>query len=102
MSDDPVDERSGANGGLVEVLPGHCRADHREDARSDYRADTQSRERPRAKALLESILRRFRLADQLVNRLAGKQLAGQVKLLMTPQRVGSFPAASFQLVASSH
>ena len=84
------------------MLPGHCCADDGKYTRSDDRADAERRERPGAKALLESILRRFRLADQLVNRLAGKQLAGQVKLLMTPQRVGSFPAASFQLVASSH
>ena len=72
-----VNQRGVCNRRSVEVLPRHGRADHRKNARADHRADAQSRKRPRPQALLQRMLRLLRIAKQLVNRFAGKQLAGQ-------------------------
>ena len=60
-----------------ELLAGDGRADDGEDARADHRANAQRGQRPRAERLFERVLRLLRVADQLVDRLAGKQLAGQ-------------------------
>jgi len=73
------------------VLPGHGRTDDGEDAGADDRADAERGERPRPKGLLQRAIGFLRLADELVNRLAGKQLVGQVDLLK----------CSFQLSANS-
>ncbi len=85
----PVNQRRCADGRLVELLPGHGRADDREDARADDRADAERRQRPRPEALLERVVRLFRLADELVDRFAGKQLAGQVQFSSQPLGTGS-------------
>jgi len=59
------------------MLAGHGGADDREDAGADDGADAQRSERPGPERLFETLAGLFRLADQLVNGLAGKQLAGQ-------------------------
>ena len=73
----PVQKGRGADRGLIEILAGHGRADDRENARADDRADAERGQRPRPKALLERVLGVFRLPDELIDRFAGKQLAGQ-------------------------
>ena len=81
VQDEVVEQRRVLDGRRVEVLPRHGRADDREDARADDRADAQRGQRPRPQRLLQRVLGLFRIADQLVDRLAGKQLAGQRGLL---------------------
>ena len=65
----------------IELLAGNRRADDREDARANHGADAQRGQRPRPERLLEPVLGLFRVADQLVDRLAGKQLVRQVQPL---------------------
>jgi hypothetical protein len=77
MSDDVVNERRIHHAGRVELLAGDGCADDREDARADDRADAERGQRPGAKGLLEPVLGFFRVPDELVDRFAGKQLAGQ-------------------------
>jgi len=72
-----VDERRIHHAGRVELLAGDGRADDREDARADDGPDAERGQRPRAEGLLEPVLGFLRVPDQLVDRLAGKQLAGQ-------------------------
>jgi hypothetical protein len=52
VSDEPVNERGCADGGLIKFLPGHGGADDRKDARADDCADAERGERPRPKAFL--------------------------------------------------
>jgi hypothetical protein len=75
--DDPVDQRRVGDGGLVEALAGHGRADDGEDAGADDGADAQSGERPGAEGLLERLAGLFRLADELVDGFARYELAEQ-------------------------
>ena len=77
VRDDVVDERRIGDGGVGKLLAGDGGADDGEDARADDGADAERGERPRAEALLQRVLGFFRVADELVDRLAGKQLAGQ-------------------------
>src|ERR1035438_4913389 len=72
-----MEQRGIGDRGYVELFPGDGRANHREDARADDGSDAQRSERPWTKGLLEPVLRFFRVPDQLVDRLAGKKLAGQ-------------------------
>ena len=72
-----MDERRAAYGGLIKVLAGHGGPDDRKDARADHRTYAERGQRPWAKSLLEPVRRFLRLADELVDRLAGKQLAEQ-------------------------
>ena len=60
-----------------ELLAGHGRADDRKDARADDCADAESGERPGAERLFQRVLGLLRFADQLIDGLAGKQLAWQ-------------------------
>ena len=52
VSDEPVNKRRIADGGLIEVLPGHGGANDRKDAGADDGADAERGERPRTKAFL--------------------------------------------------
>ncbi len=75
--DEVMDQRGIADAGHVELLPSHGRADDGEDARADDGADAESGERPRPQSLLERILGLFRVADQLIDRLACAKLSEQ-------------------------
>ena len=70
MGQQPVNQRSGANGGLVELLPGHGSANDREDPRTNDGANAQGSQRPRPQSLSERVLRLDGVADQLINGLA--------------------------------
>ena len=61
----------------VKVLARHGRTDDRKDAGTDNRAYAQGRQRPGSEGFFQRVSRFFRLADQLIDRLAGKQLANQ-------------------------
>jgi len=63
----------------VELLPGDGRSDDGENAGANDCADAEGGQRPRAERLLEPVFRLFRLGDQLVNRLARKELVRQVE-----------------------
>jgi hypothetical protein len=63
--------------GRISMLSGSCRASKSKDTGADNRTYAQRGERPRAKRLLKPVLRFFRVRDQLVNGLLGKELAGQ-------------------------
>ena len=77
MRDDVMDEGSVCDGGIRKLLAGDGGADDGKDARADNRADAERGERPRPKRLLQRVLRLRRVADKLVNRFAGEELAGQ-------------------------
>jgi hypothetical protein len=77
VGDDVVNKRRIHHAGGVELLAGDGRADDREDARADDGPDAERGQRPGAEGLLEPVLGFLRVADQLVDRLAGKQLTGQ-------------------------
>ncbi len=77
VHDDVVDERRVGDGGVGQLLARDGRADDGEDARSDDRADAQRGERPGPQALLQRAPRFLRYADELVDRFAGEELAGQ-------------------------
>ncbi len=79
-----VDQRGVADLRSVELLPGHGGADDGEDARADDGADAERGERPRAERLLQRVLGFFRLADQLIDGFAGKQLTGQCSSPRSP------------------
>ncbi len=79
VGDDVVDERRVGDGGVGQLLAGDGGADDGEDARADDRADAERGERPRPEALLQRVLGFFRVADELVDRLAGEELAGQCR-----------------------
>jgi hypothetical protein len=59
------------------LLAGDGGADDGEDAGADDGADAERRKRPRAESLFEPVFGFFRLADQLIDGFAGKQLAWQ-------------------------
>ena len=63
--------------GASNFSPGDGRADDREDARADHSPDAERGKRPRPEGLFERVLGFFRVPDQLIDRFAGKQLAGQ-------------------------
>src|SRR5947209_15603137 len=77
MVDEPVDERCVLDRGVIELLPGHGGADDGEDAGADDGADAESGKGPGAEGLFERLPGSFRVADELVDGFAGKQLAGQ-------------------------
>ena len=79
VGDDVVDKRRVENAGGVELFAGDGGADDGEDARADDRADAERGKRPRAEGLFQRVLGLFRVPDQLIDRFAGKQLAGQRK-----------------------
>ncbi len=72
-----VDERGVADFGGVELLARHGGADDGEDAGADNSADAERGERPGSERFFQSVFGLFRLADQLVDGFAGKQLAWQ-------------------------
>ncbi len=86
-----MDQGGSTDGWSVELLPGHGGADDRKDARSDDGADAQRGERPGSERLFESVLGIFRLADQLIDGLAGKEL---FKQCCSPDIVASLQALS--------
>lgn len=86
-----MDQGGSTDGWSVELLPGHGSADDRKDARSDDGADAQRGERPGSERLFESVLGIFRLADQLIDGLAGKEL---FKQCCSPDIVASLQALS--------
>jgi len=94
VGNDVVDEGRIGDGGGGKLLAGDGGADDGEDARTDDGADAERSERPRAKGLFQRVRGLGRVADELVNRLAGEELAGQGR---SPCR-GSFQlsALSFQ------
>ena len=77
MRDDVVNEGSVCDGGVGKLLAGDGGADDGEDARTDDRADAERGERPGPERLLQRMLRLLGVADELVNRLSGEELAGQ-------------------------
>jgi len=77
MVDQVVAERGVENAGGIELLAGDGGADDGKDTRADDGADAERGQRPRPERLLERVLRFARVADQLIDGLAGKQLAGQ-------------------------
>jgi hypothetical protein len=77
-----VNERGTADRWRIKLLPGHRGADDGEDARADDSTDAKRGKRPRAQRFFERVLGFFRLADQLIDGLAGKQLAWQGSFLV--------------------
>ena len=77
MGQQIVDEGSAADGWGIELLARHGGADDGKDAGADHGADAESGERPGAQGLFECVRGIFRLADQLIDGFAGKQLIGQ-------------------------
>ena len=72
-----MDQRGVADFGGVELLAGHGGADDGEDAGADHGADAERGQRPGSERLFQRVLGLFRFADELVDRFAGEQLAGQ-------------------------
>jgi hypothetical protein len=77
VGNDVVNERSIHHAGRVELLARDGRADDSEDARADDSPNAERSQRPRAEGFLEPMLGFIRVPDELVDRFAGKQLAGQ-------------------------
>ena len=86
MREQVVDEGGAADSRGVELLPRHGGADDGKDAGADNSADAESGERPGSERLFQSVFGLFRLADQLIDRLAGKQLFGSAVLLILSLR----------------
>jgi len=74
---DEVGERCVEDAGGIELFAGDGRTDDGENAGTDNCADAESGERPRPEGLFEGMLGFFRVADQLIDGFAGKQLAWQ-------------------------
>jgi hypothetical protein len=74
---DEVGERCVEDAGGVELLAGDCCADDSEDTGADDCADAEGCKRPRPEGLFQGMLGFFRIADQLIDGFAGKQLARQ-------------------------
>jgi len=72
-----VDQRCVADLGSVKLLARHSGADNGEDAGADDCSDAESGKGPGAQGLLQRMFGIFRLADQLIDGFAGKQLIGQ-------------------------
>src|SRR6267142_1088165 len=81
---------------------------------TDNRTDAERRQRPLPQRFLQAMIGFFRLSDQLINGLPGKQLIGQQKLLVTQvggplnakrqrpvPRIRSFTASTVRAPASS-
>jgi len=77
VGDQVVGQRSIDYAGGVELFARDGRTDDGEDAGADDCADAEGGERPRPEGLLQGMLGFFRVADQLINGFAGKQLAWQ-------------------------
>jgi hypothetical protein len=77
VMDEVMKQRRVADIGRVKLLAGHRRADDRKDARTDDCPDAERGQRPRAEGFLQRVPRFFRVANQLIDGLAGKQLADQ-------------------------
>ena len=58
-------------------LTGRGRTSENKDSRANDGADSERRQRPRPQSLLQPAFRPFRVGDQFVNGLLGKELAGQ-------------------------
>ena len=56
----------------IEVLAGHGRADHGEDAGANHRANAQRGQRPGAQGFLEAGLRALRVRDKFIYGLLGE------------------------------
>ena len=63
--------------GGIELLAGDGGADDGENAGTNDCAAAESSERPRPEGLFQGMLGFFRVADQLIDGFAGKQLAWQ-------------------------
>jgi hypothetical protein len=74
MVHEEIDEWRIENRRRVELLTGDGCADYSENARTDDCADAKGSERDRAEGLFESVLRRFGVRDQLVDRLTSEEL----------------------------
>ena len=72
-----MEQRRVFDGGVGKGLTGDGGADDGEDARADHGADAKRGKRPRSQRLFQRVLRFAGVADQLIDGLAGKQLAGQ-------------------------
>jgi hypothetical protein len=72
-----VGERCIEDAGGIELFAGDGGADDGKNAGTDDCADAEGGERPRPEGLLQGMLGFFRVADQLINGFAGKQLAWQ-------------------------
>ena len=81
-----IQQRGIQNRGGVELLACDGRADHGEDSGTDDRADAERGKRPGAEGFLQTVLGKFRVADQLVDRFGCEQLLSQ--------RLGSFAMPS--------
>ena len=77
MGENVMDQRRIGDAGGIELFTGNRRADYGEDARANHRPDAKRGQRPWPEGLLQGVLRLCRVPDQFVDRLAGKQLAGQ-------------------------
>ena len=72
VRDDVVRQRRIQHASRVELLSRDRRPNDREDARANHRANAQRGKRPRPERLFQRMLGFLRVADQLVDRLAGK------------------------------
>ena len=79
VMDQVVEQRRINNRRRVELLPGDSGPNDREDARTDNRPNAQRCQRPWPKRLLQPLFRQFGIADELVDRLAGKKLTRQIQ-----------------------
>jgi len=77
VGDEVVAQRGVEDAGGIKLLAGDGGADDSENAGADDCSDAKRCQRPRPQGFLEPVLGFFRFADQLINRLAGEQLAGQ-------------------------
>jgi hypothetical protein len=75
--DDEIGQRRVDNAGGIELLARDGRADDGEDARTNDSPDAKCGQRPRPESFFQRVLWFLRVADQLVYRFTGNQLAGQ-------------------------
>ncbi len=86
VGDDEARQRRVHHAGCIELFARDGRANDGKNARADDRTDPERRQRPRTEGPLEPVRWLFRVADELVDRLAGKQLAGQGRSPYSGQR----------------
>jgi len=77
VGDDEVCQRGVEDAGGIKLLARDGSTDDRKDAGADDSAYAERGQRPRAEGLFQGVFGFFRVPDELVDRLAGKQLAGQ-------------------------
>jgi hypothetical protein len=72
-----IEQRRVQDRGGIKLFSRDSGADHGENSRTNHRADAQRGQRPGSERFLQTVLRKLRVADQLIDRFGCEQLLSQ-------------------------